>query len=81
MLPGELSQGLPTPRHFEQACQLVDADDMHAAPLLTDPNPEAHIEMLQEAFDQGFDHVYVHQVGPDQDSFFERYESAVLPSI
>ncbi|MFD1643131.1 TIGR03557 family F420-dependent LLM class oxidoreductase [Halohasta litorea] len=81
LLPGELPQELPTPQHFEQACQLVDAEDMRDAPLLTDPDPDAHIELLQEAFDQGFDHVYVHQVGPDQDLFFERYESEILPSL
>jgi len=81
LLPGELPQELPTPQHFEQACRLVDADDMREAPLLTDPDPDAHIEMLQEAFDQGFDYVYVHQVGPDQASLFELYESTVLPSI
>src|SRR4051812_25749140 len=27
-LPGELAQVLPTPSHFEQACELVDPDDL-----------------------------------------------------
>ena len=30
--------------------------------------------------DAGYDHVYVHQVGPEQDVFFELYEQEVLPS-
>jgi hypothetical protein len=30
--------------------------------------------------DAGFDHVYVHQVGSDQESFFELYEREVLPA-
>ena len=81
LLPGELAQELPTPAHVEQACQLVDREDMREAPLLTDPEPEAHIELIQETFDQGFDHVYVHQVGPDQAALFDCYESAVLPSF
>jgi len=27
----------------------------------------------------GFDHVYVHQVGPDQEGFMRFYEREILP--
>jgi coenzyme F420-dependent glucose-6-phosphate dehydrogenase len=27
------------------------------------------------------DHVYVHQVGPDQEGFFDFYEAKVLPEL
>jgi hypothetical protein len=31
--------------------------------------------------DAGFDHVYIHQVGPDQESFFEFYQREILPEL
>ena len=32
-------------------------------------------------YDAGYDHIYVHQVGPDQEGFFHFYEQAVLPQL
>jgi hypothetical protein len=29
----------------------------------------------------GFDHVYVHPVGPRQEEFFEFYQSEVMPEL
>ncbi len=80
-LPGELSQELATPAHFEQATQMVEHEDIKAGPTVTDPDPDAHLESIREALEIGYDHVYVHQIGPDQESFFEFYEEAVLPAL
>ena len=80
-LPGELSQELPTPAHFEQATQAVDREDIAEGSTVTSPDPEAHLESIEQAIDVGFDHVYVHQIGPDQGSFFEFYEDEVLPEL
>ena len=38
-----------------------------------------HLEGIQKFADAGFDHVYVHQVGPDQEGFLRFYEQEVLP--
>ena len=80
-LPGELSQELPTPAHFEQAVQAVDREDIAEGPTVTSPDPDAHLESIEGAIDVGFDHVYVHQIGPDQSSFFEFYEEEILPAL
>ncbi|QLG28048.1 TIGR03557 family F420-dependent LLM class oxidoreductase [Halorarum halophilum] len=80
-LPGELSSQLPTPVHFEQACQMVSEEDVAESSIITSPDPADHVESIEEAVDAGYDHVYVHQVGPDQDSFFEFYEEEVLPEF
>ncbi|MHC3438896.1 TIGR03557 family F420-dependent LLM class oxidoreductase [Natrialbaceae archaeon A-gly3] len=80
-LPGELSQQLPTPAHFEQATQAVDREDIAEGSTVTSPDPGAHLESIEEAIDVGFDHVYVHQIGPDQGPFFEFYEGEVLPAL
>ncbi len=77
-LPGELSQELPQPAHFEQAASLLSEDDM-AEIVACGPDSERHVEMIQRFVDAGCDHVYLHQIGPDQDGFFEFYESEVLP--
>ncbi|MCU4750397.1 TIGR03557 family F420-dependent LLM class oxidoreductase [Halobacteria archaeon AArc-curdl1] len=80
-LPGELSQELATPAHFEQATQLVEKEDIAAGSTVTDPDPDAHLDSLQQAVDAGFDHIYVHQIGTDEEPALEFYEREVLPQI
>ncbi|MDQ4132548.1 MAG: TIGR03557 family F420-dependent LLM class oxidoreductase [Actinomycetota bacterium] len=79
-VPGELAQELPMPAHFEQASQLVTPD--HVSEMLPlGPDPERHIEGIRKYLDAGYDHVYVHQIGPDQEGFFRFYEQQVLPKL
>ncbi len=68
---------LPLPAHFEEAAELVDEDDI-AASVICGPDPQRHIEAIAEYAEAGYDHVYVHQVGPDQDGFFDFYEREIL---
>jgi G6PDH family F420-dependent oxidoreductase len=77
-LEGPLSQELPLPSHFEEAAAMVSEDDV-AQRVVCGPDPGRHVEGIQEFVDAGFDHVYVHQVGPDQDGFFDFYLREVLP--
>src|SRR5919202_217474 len=62
-LPGELAQVLPTPSHFEQACELVTGEQL-ATPL--GPDLDEHAASLQ-------------QIGPAQDAFFATWASEILP--
>jgi coenzyme F420-dependent glucose-6-phosphate dehydrogenase len=77
---GELTQELPTPAHFEQAAKMVREDDV-AQVIICGPDPERHIAGVKEFIDAGFDHVYVHQIGPDQEGFFRFYAQEVLPKL
>jgi coenzyme F420-dependent glucose-6-phosphate dehydrogenase len=79
-MPGELSQELPQPAHFEQAADLLSEEDM-AEIVACGPDPERHVEMIQRFVDAGCDHVYLHQIGPDQDGFFDFYAREVLPNF
>ena len=79
-LPGELAQILPTPTHFEQATQMVTKDDIREGSIVTSPDPQDHVDSIEQAYDAGFDKVYVHQIGDDQESFFEFYEDEVMPA-
>ncbi len=75
-LPGELAQILPTPRHFEQACELVTAEHIKTP---AGPDIDAHVESLRQYERAGVDELYVQQVGPDKDAFFSEWAPAVLP--
>ncbi len=79
-LPGELAQVLPTPEHFMQASQLV-TEEMIAQSLPCGPDVEQHVEAIQAYAEAGFDELYVGQIGPDQDGFFEAYRERVLPRL
>jgi coenzyme F420-dependent glucose-6-phosphate dehydrogenase len=75
--PGELGQELALPRHFEQVAKLVSEEDI-AAKVVCSPDPAAHQAAIQEFADAGYDHVYVHQVGPDQEGFLDFYGREIL---
>jgi G6PDH family F420-dependent oxidoreductase len=77
-LPGELAQLLPTPRHFEQACQLV-TEEMIAEAVPCGPDLDRHIAALEEYATAGVDELFVQQIGPNQDAFFEAYARDVVP--
>jgi coenzyme F420-dependent glucose-6-phosphate dehydrogenase len=70
---GELSQELPLPRHFEQASKLVSPDDLDEK-IVLGPDPDRYVEAVKAFADAGFDHVYIHQIGPDQEGFFDFFE-------
>jgi G6PDH family F420-dependent oxidoreductase len=79
-LPGEMSQVLSTPRHFEQVSQLV-TKDMVASKVVCGDDVDTHVGRLQAYGDAGFDRVFVHQIGPDQRGFFDFYRTKVLPQV
>lgn len=79
-LGGELGQELKLPRHFEQAVKTVREEDVAEA-MVCSSDPQKHIEAIQEFIDAGFDHVYVHQVGLEQEPFFDFYRRSVLPEF
>jgi len=72
-IKGDLAQELPLPRHFEQAAQLVSEEDV-AETVVCGPDPERYLEQIREYAQAGYDHVYLHQVGRDQEGFFSFYE-------
>ncbi|HET6546970.1 MAG TPA: TIGR03557 family F420-dependent LLM class oxidoreductase [Solirubrobacter sp.] len=75
-LPGELAQVLPTPSHFEQACELVTPEQI-ASPV--GPDLDQHVEALKEYEQAGVDELFVQQIGPEQDAFFTTWAREVLP--
>jgi G6PDH family F420-dependent oxidoreductase len=79
-LGGELTQVLPTPAHFEQAVGTVREEDV-AEKVVCGPDTDRHVEAAQKFVDAGYDHVYVHQIGPNQREFIDFWAQEVLPRL
>ncbi len=79
-LKGNLGVDLATPQNFEKAAESVTEDDV-ADSVVCGPEAGRHIQAIREYIEAGYDHVYVHQVGPNQDGFFRFYGTEVLPEI
>lgn len=79
-LPGALNQELALPAHYEQAAKLV-TEDAIAESIVCGPDPERHIAAINEFANAGFDHIAIHQIGPEQEGFFRFYERKVLPKV
>jgi G6PDH family F420-dependent oxidoreductase len=79
-VPGALMSQLATPAQFEATAKLI-TEDAVASAIICGPDPEKHIEEIRSYSDAGFDHVYVHQVGPDQKGFFRFYQREVFPKL
>ena len=79
-LKGDLGQELALPSHFEESTTMVSEDDVAEA-VVCGPDPERHRQAIEEYVDAGFDHVYVHQIGPDQEGFIRFYEREILPAL
>ncbi|HEY0890345.1 MAG TPA: TIGR03557 family F420-dependent LLM class oxidoreductase [Nocardioides sp.] len=79
-LPGELAQVLATPRHFEQAAQLV-TPEMTRDSLVCGPDLERHVASFQPYVDAGFEEVYVANIGPHYRDMITRFGEEVLPAV
>jgi G6PDH family F420-dependent oxidoreductase len=79
-LPGELAQILPTPEHFEQASELV-TKEMLAEQVPCGPDLDTYLEQIDAYAQAGFDELYIQQVGPRQDEFFDFFSERVLAQV
>jgi coenzyme F420-dependent glucose-6-phosphate dehydrogenase len=77
-IPGEAGQELPNPAHFEQLAKIV-TEDMVAEQVLCGPDVDAIAKKVDAYVDAGFDHVYIHQIGPEQEAFIETMARDLLP--
>ena len=79
-IPGQLSQDLPTWTHFEQAAQLV-TEDAATRSVPCGPDVGAVMASVRQFLDAGYDHLYFHQIGPDQDGFFRFWNEQLQPAL
>jgi G6PDH family F420-dependent oxidoreductase len=79
-IPGSLAQELPTWTHFEQAAQLVSPDDVISS-VIVGADVDGLVQRVQEMLDVGFDHVYLHQIGPDQAALFDVWDRELRDAL
>src|SRR5262245_51781099 len=69
-----------------QACQLVDENSV-TRQVVCSSDVAPHLEAISSSWTPDtttstlHDHVYVNEVGPDQEGFFRFYETTVLPQL
>ncbi len=79
-IPGDLSQELPLPQHFEEASSIV-TPEMLAEKMPVGPDVERYVASVREYVDAGVENVYLHQVGPDQEGFFRFFGDELRPVL
>jgi coenzyme F420-dependent glucose-6-phosphate dehydrogenase len=77
---GPLHSDLPTPKHFQD---VVDAMGEPKIPedLVLGPDPSLYLKGIQSMQENGFDHIYLHQIGPEQEGFLNFFKSDLLPLL
>jgi coenzyme F420-dependent glucose-6-phosphate dehydrogenase len=79
-VPGELGVELAEPQHFEEVAQLITPDSV-AQKVVCGPGTEPILGKVGAFVDAGFDHVFIHQVGPRQEEFLGFAKDELLPAI
>ncbi len=79
-LRGEVTQELPNPAQFTDLVSIVTEDQVAEA-ISCGPDAAVHLERIRAYLDAGYDHVYLHQVGPDQQGFLDFARAELLPEL
>jgi coenzyme F420-dependent glucose-6-phosphate dehydrogenase len=79
-LKGPLGQELATPSDFEASAAMVREEDV-AELTPCGPDPEPYLELIGKYADAGFTHVYMHQIGDNQDEFAQFAAKQLMPRL
>lgn len=79
-LKGSALTELPHPKDFAAVLNLARPEDVESSVALG-PDPQVHLDAIASFVQAGFNEVYVHQIGPDQEGFFSFYEKEILPAL
>lgn len=79
-VPGQLSQDLPTPAHFEMAASIVRREDLGES-IIIGRDPDRLAAEIERARKAGVDHLYFHQVGDDQAVFLDDWRSGLRERV
>lgn len=80
VVSGQLMQDLPTWNHFEQAISMAPRDSI-AENVPCGPDVAPILESVDQYVEAGYDHLYFHQIGPDQRGFLEFWRSELQPAL
>lgn len=71
---------LRRPAQFDAASSHVRLEDLSGSVRIS-PDPARHLEWLQEDVEMGYERIYLHEVGPDQERFIDLFGERVLPGL
>ena len=80
LVEGSASQELPLPKDFEQLVEGRNPDELENK-LVLGNDPEEFLEEISAYEQAGYTHVYVHQIGPDQEGFLKFAKSELFPRL
>jgi len=79
-LPSEALFDLRHPAQMTAAAATVRPEDLDAAVRISS-DAGRHVEWLRRDLERGFDALYLHEVGPEQERFVEAFARDVLPRL
>jgi probable non-F420 flavinoid oxidoreductase len=80
VLPSPALADLPTPWAFDAATASASVDDVRGK-LRVSSSIEQHVEWLLGDVELGFGHLYLHNVGRDQQRFIDACGSTLIPAV
>lgn len=80
LLPGTLPQTLPTPDDFGPATSLI-TEEMVGKNFPCGADPKRVLDAIGQFEQAGFDELYLQQIGPDQEKFFEAWSRELRPEL
>jgi G6PDH family F420-dependent oxidoreductase len=79
-LGGTVNQELPRPSDFDAVAESVTIE-LATEHVPCGPDPEAVVEVVRAWEQAGFDHIALHQVGPDQEGFLGFWDRELRPRL
>jgi coenzyme F420-dependent glucose-6-phosphate dehydrogenase len=76
----DLIGSVKTPEQFELLGSKVRPEDLDGSVRISS-DLQRHVAWLQEDVEMGFDHLYLHEVGLQQERFIEAFATHVLPAL
>ena len=80
ILPPIAGEGIRTPHQLEAAATFVRPEDMDG-PVRISSDLGRHRSWIEEYLELGFERVYLHNVGRNQQEFIEAFGVRVLPEV
>jgi len=80
VLPGPAIWEIDRPEAFDAATAEATPDDV-ARTVQVSSDPARHLERLSELVDVGFDRIFLHHVGTEQDAFIDAFGEHVVPAL
>lgn len=77
-LTGDLTWEIKTVELFDEAVKRVRLDDLED--VVCGPDLDSYLEGIECYAAAGFDHIWLHQIGLEQDEFLDFCERELLPA-